>query len=212
MLSRFGKTVNCLLCPWGSIARPSMALWSLLLRVKWMWGKERVIQKGEKCLPTIVTNCGINSQLFHNGFTAWGLSCAMDALLPFFTTIALNQTKRWGGSFFSCVQRRPVAEQFLLTETITLFIENKCWHLEGAAAGEGWEGGREAGPLCALEIASGAIWQQCWVSGGNPPENRACISINHLLMKVFGLKKKKLAAGAIVCMTSIGGSKWSKGK
>lgn len=62
----------------------------------------------------------------------------------------LNHTKR-GGSFSSCVQRWTAAEQFLLTETATLFIENKCWHLEaaGAAVGKrkgevvsgGWEGG-----------------------------------------------------------------------
>lgn len=131
--------------------------------------------------------------------------------------LPLLSIKQRGGVevFFSCVQRRPVAEQifffFFLRETITLFIENKCWHLEGAAAGErkgGWE--REAGPLCALESASGAIWQQCWVLGGSPPENKACISINQLLMKAFGLKKRELARGYNVHGFHIGSSQWSK--
>ena len=138
----------------------------------------------------------------------------MDALLPFSPAIALNQTKRRVEVFFSCVQRTGCpAFFFFLRETITLFIENKCWHLEGAAVGErkgGWEREREAGPLCALESASGAIWQQCWVLGGSPPENKACISINQLLMKAFGLKKRELARGYNVHGFHIGSSQWSK--
>ena len=38
----------------------------------------------------------------------------------------------------------------------------------------------------------------------NPPENKACISINQHVMKVFGLRKKKLARGYSVHVLHIG--------
>lgn len=67
--------------------------------------------------------------------------------------------------------------------------------MEGAAAGEKWregEGGRTP-----------VLWREClWCylttvlsPWGSPPENKAWISINQVLMKAFGLRKKKLARG-----------------
>lgn len=113
----------------------------------------------------------------------------------------LNHTKR-GGSFSSCVQRWPAAEQFLLTETATLFIENKCWHLEAAAVaavgkrkGEvvsgGWGSGGEAVRFGECLWCYLTTVQSPW---GSPPENKACLSITQLLMKAIGLKKKKKVA------------------
>lgn len=122
----------------------------------------------------------------------------MAALFLFSPAVALSQTKRRGGSFFSCVQRWLVAEHFLflffLNETITLFIANKCWHLKGAAAGDRKKKRvRGRAPMCSRDC----LW--CYLTTvpcpwGSPPENKVCISINQLLMKAFGLRKK-LARG-----------------
>lgn len=166
--SRLGNTVNCLFCPWGSISRQSRAPWFLLLIVKPMWGKERGLQKEQKRLCTIVTNCGINSQSFHIGLHSLRFVMCNGCLAPIFTCHCSQSNREVGWKFlFMCSKATGCWAIFFLTETITLFIENKCWHLEGAAAGESKaEREREAGPLCALESASGAIWQQWRVPGG----------------------------------------------
>lgn len=71
--------------------------------------------------------------------------CLLCAVLVFHLTL-LPIKQRWV-KFFSCVQRRL---QSSFRETITLFIENKCWHLKGAQRGRAYE-------QPEVETASGAI-------------------------------------------------------
>lgn len=104
-----------------------------------MWGKEQVLQKEGKCLCTIVTNCGINSQSFRNGFHSLRFIMCNGRLAPIFTCHCSQSNKEEGWKFlFMCSKATGCRAIFFftLTETITLFIENKCWHLEGAAVGE----------------------------------------------------------------------------
>jgi len=67
--------------------------------------------------------------------------------------------------------------------------------LKGAAAGERK---RERMRGQASVCFGDCLW--CYLTTlpspwGSPPENKACISINQLLMKVFGQRKKELARG-----------------
>lgn len=138
----------------------------------WPWGSISSLARelSFSLCQTKLSKCGIVVDI-HDHFAAYFKARVF--LQPF---VPLSHTKR-GGSFSSCVQRWPATEQFLLTETATLFIENKCWHLEAATAapaaaaavsekksrggcGVGW------GRLYAVESASGAIWQQSRVPGG----------------------------------------------
>lgn len=68
----------------------------------------------------------------------------------------------------------------------------------------GSERERGRAPVCFGEC----LW--CYLTTvlspqGSPPENKAYISINQLLMKAFGLRKKKLARGYSVHNFHIGG-------
>lgn len=210
---RLGNTVNCLFCPWASISRLSRAPWFLLLIAQQMWGMEQVLQKGREYLCTIETNCGINSQSFHNGLHSLRFVMCNGRFAPIFTCHCSQSNKEEGWKFlFMCSKATGCWEFFFFLNRNN---NSSYWEqmLTFGGCSSGWEKGRErereAGPLCALESASGAIWQQCWVLGGSPPENKACISINQLLMRVFGLKKKTLARGYDF---HIGGCQWSKGK
>lgn len=161
-----------------------------------MWAKEEVFQKGRKFLCTIVTNCGINSQSFHKGFHSLSFVMCNGCLVPIFTCRYSQSNKEEGWKFlFMCskvtgCQALSFSFFLFLTETITLFIANKCWHLKGAAAGDRKkERVRGRTPVCSGDC----LW--CYLTTvpcpwGSPPENKVCISINQLLMKAFGLRKK----------------------
>lgn len=120
----------------------------------------------------------------------------MAALFLFSPAVALSQTKRRGGSFFSCVQRWLVAEHFLffffffLNETITLFYCKQMLTFEGSSSRWQKEKASERQGPYVLSRLPPVLFDNSACPWGSPPENKVCISINQLLMKAFWLRKK----------------------
>ena len=204
-------------CPWGAISQCCQGQPGFLpLIVQRTWGKEQVLQRGHECLGAIETNCGINSQWFQNRLHSLSFVMCNGRPAPIFTCRRSQSNKEVGWKFlFICskVTGCWAIFFFLVVETITLFIENKCWHLEGAAAGEGKkhrERARERGR--APVFLGECLW--CYLTTGpeSPGESTWEWSVHFNKStpneSVWGEKEEEAGLGAVRSTTCIGGCQW----
>lgn len=158
-----------------------------------MWDKE-ILQKWQKYLCTKVTNCGMNSQSFHNGLHSLRSVICNRRLAPIFTCHCSQSYKEEGWTFLFMCSNATGCWAISFNRNNNSFYWEQMLTFGGCSSGGEKRKGDRQSP-CVLWRVPLVLFDNSSESLGSPPENKACISITQTLMKALGLKKKKLARG-----------------